>query len=437
MKRYPIFFGMLFLLISVFACYDENNSFGKNWTDTAFRNIMVDTCTISITSTTIDSVETNGKGISLAGCYTHPLWGTFSAATYLPYTTPNYATDADESVRLDSVVLAMGYNSYSIGDTTQPLRFHIHRLLERVIANENNYIYNNASFRYDPTPLASYTFVPNSREESRIEIRLPDEFGLDMLERLHTRDGSVEGDNFQDYLKGLVIVPDESCQSVLSFAVNDTSSVIVLRYGIENQDDSHIECTITPDTDTQFYHIEQDRSGTLLADFPSKNIEVGSSELDNRGLLFGGIGWYSTLSFPHLNNILQLGKQVSIESAYLKIYPEPGTWTEYNPLPDSLYLYIVDENNVVTDAVTDYLGEEVQHATLMKDPSIVGNNYYYFDITTFMQEELGAFGMYKHSLRLVFNDESYTQSLQNLTFKDQTEEKSVNLQLTFKVYESY
>ncbi len=164
---------------------------------------------------------------------------------------------------------------------------------------------------------------------------------------------------------------------------------------------------------------------------------MSSSELDNRGLLFGGIGWYSTLSFPHLNNILQLGKQVSIESAYLKIYPEPGTWTEYNPLPDSLYLYIVDENNVVTDAVTDYLGEEVQHATLMKDPSIVGNNYYYFDITTFMQEELGAFGMYKHSLRLVFNDESYTQSLQNLTFKDQTEEKSVNLQLTFKVYESY
>ena len=64
-------------------------------------------------------------------------------------------------------------------------------------------------------------------------------------------------------------------------------------------------------------------------------------------------------------------------------------------------------------------------------------DWFGIDITTFMQEELGAFGMYKHSLRLVFNDESYTQSLQNLTFKDQTEEKSVNLQLTFKVYESY
>ena len=54
-----------------------------------------------------------------------------------------------------------------------------------------------------------------------------------------------------------------------------------------------------------------------------------------------------------------------------------------------------------------------------------------------MQEELGAIGQYKHSLRLVLNDETYTQTLENLTFGDQTSEYPISLQLTFKIYESY
>ena len=73
------------------------------------------------------------------------------------------------------------------------------------------------------------------------------------------------------------------------------------------------------------------------------------------------------LEFPYLNNLMQQGTQVEIESALLKIYPEQGTYSDYNTLPDSLYLYIADENNVVTDAVTDYLGSEVQRGTLSED----------------------------------------------------------------------
>ena len=98
---------------------------------------------------------------------------------------------------------------------------------------------------------------------------------------------------------------------------------------------------------------------------------------------------------------MQQGTQVEIESALLKIYPEQGTYSDYNTLPDSLYLYIADENNVVTDAVTDYLGSEVQRGTLSEDNTFNENTYYYFDVTQFMQEELGAFGMYKHNLQLV------------------------------------
>ena len=69
----------------LFACYDETNTYGDNLVESAFRNVMVDTCTVTVTSTVIDSLETTGQGLALVGCYTHPSWGTVSASAYLPY----------------------------------------------------------------------------------------------------------------------------------------------------------------------------------------------------------------------------------------------------------------------------------------------------------------------------------------------------------------
>ncbi|MDD2437737.1 MAG: hypothetical protein PHF73_04140, partial [Massilibacteroides sp.] len=96
-----------------------------------------------------------------------------------------------------------------------------------------------------------------------------------------------------------------------------------------------------------------------------------------------------------------------------------------------------DENNVVVDAVTDYLGTEVQQGTLVKDDTFPENTYYYFDLTTFIREELGAFGIYKHNLQLVFNNDYYTKTFHNLTFENQNGTLPIVLQLTYKIYESY
>lgn len=431
-------FWSLLLCGSLFSCYDEENNYGDDLVESAFRNILVDSCTVTVTSTIIDSLETTGQELALVGRYTHPLWGTVSACVYLPYSVPTYDTEADEVVRLDSLVLTLSYGGYSIGDTTQPMRLTVHRLLEKVILNDNGYLYNNSSFDYDPEPIAAYTFKPKPGDSERLEIRLPDELGKDMLTRLHNRDNALSGDRFEDYFKGLVVVPDPGvCRNIVSFSVGDTASALILRYSIEDALAQEDECVISPKTETQFYHVDHDRTGTKMESLPAKNVEVASSELGNRGVLFGGIGWYSRLGFPHLNEILQQGERVSIESAYLRVYPEPGTWSDFNPLPDSLFLYIIDENNVVTDAVTDYLGTEVQSGTLVKDDSFDENTFYYFDISAFLREELGAFGKYKHNLQLVFENDTYTQTFRNLTFSDQEGRSPIVLQLTYKVYESY
>ncbi|MBO5225150.1 MAG: DUF4270 family protein [Parabacteroides sp.] len=438
MKKMLIAWGLLLWGSSLFSCYDESNSFGSTLVDSSFRNITIDSSTVVVTSSVIDSIETNGQGVALIGQYTHPSWGTVSSCAYIPYLAPTYSTSTEEEVQLDSLVLALSYNGYSIGDTSQPMRLTVHRLNEKIILNENGYLYNHSSFFYDPEPIASCTFWPKPSDTAYVEIRLPDELGEDFLTRLHARDDGMESERFEDYFKGLVVVPDPGvCQSLISFNVGDTASALILHYRIEEAIAQEAECVITANTEKQFYHIDHDRTATDMSELIPLPKEVPSNELTNRGVLFGGLGWYSYLSFPYLNDILQQGERVSIESAYLKICPQVGSWTEFNTLPDSLYLYIIDENNVVTDVVTDYQGEEVQTATLIKDDSFRENTYYLFDVSTFMQEELGASGQYKHSLMLMLNETDYVQTFRNMTFWDQQGDLPIVLQLTYKIYESY
>ena len=135
MNKILIPFWLFLLCGSLFSCYDESNSYGNTLVDSAFRNITVDSCTVTVASTVIDSLETTGQGLALVGKYTHPIWGTVSASAYIPYSAPSYTTDADEVVKLDSLVLALSYGGYSLGDTLQEMRLSIHRLQEKIFLN--------------------------------------------------------------------------------------------------------------------------------------------------------------------------------------------------------------------------------------------------------------------------------------------------------------
>lgn len=438
MSKFISLFCIGLLSAGLVSCYDANNTYGSSLVDSVFRNIVTDTNTVLVTSVQIDSVETSGKNLVLAGQYTHPLWGTITSSGYVAYTRPSYDTDIEETVVLDSLVLLLSPNGYFLGDTTLHQYFRVHRLQEKIDLHDNGYLYNNDSLFYDPQPLATYSFRPHPHTSDLIEIRLSDDLGQDLLSRFHNRDNAVSADLFEDYFKGIVVLPEDSLShSLLAFTVRDSLTSLLLHYHIKDELNTAKELLFTPNTTTQFNQIKHNRQGTALESYPTRQVEIPSAALGHRGIMMCGVGWYTRLEFPHLNNILQQGQKVDIESAYLKIYPEPGLYSSDNALPDSIYLYIADENNVVTDAVKDYLGEEVQVSVLMRDDTFDENTYYYFDVTTFMQEELGAFGIYKHNLQLVFNSTDYSTTFKNLTFSDQQGRSPIVLQLAYKIYESY
>ncbi|MDF9829433.1 DUF4270 family protein [Parabacteroides sp. PF5-6] len=434
-KSFSLFL-MSVILCLICSCYDTENNYGDHLVDSVFRNVTTDTSTVLVSTMRIDSLETSGQSILLLGEYTHALWGTTLAQSYIAYECPSYGTDAESTVALDSLVLTLSHSGYFLGDTTKALRFNVHLLTEKVVLHDNGYLYNKDKFSYDPEPIGSYEYKPEPGDTSRFEIRLSDTLGEDLLTRFHARDPFVtETDWFEDYFRGITLIPETgSNHSIIAYAVRDTFATLTLRYHEMDAFETAHELMFTPKTSTQFNHLEQDYSQTPLD--PSQTV-IPSEDMENKGLLMAGIGWYTTLEFPHLNEILQMGERVDIQQAILQVYPDFDTYGGYNLLPDSTYLYIADENNVVTDAVKDYLGEEVQSGTLVEDELFWENTCYYFDVTSFMQDELGTLGQNKHKLQLVFDATDYTSTVKNLTIYDQKGKKPIVLQLTYSIYETY
>lgn len=429
----------LFVLVVCFgSCRDEYSSLGKELVETSFRNIYMDSSTVKVTAVQIDSLETSGTGVLWVGRYVHPLWGAHTASGYTAYNSISYSTDADAVVVFDSLMLNLVYTPSFTGDTTLWHKIDVHRLAEKIELNDNGYLYNNSAVAYNPEVIGSATFKPRPVSRDTVEIRLSDDLGKDLLESFHARDLKVSGDRFLEYFKGLAVVPDETvCRSLLSFAVGDSSATMTLYYHIPSAFTEELSLTFSPVTSTQFNRMVQERKDTPLENYPAKGAEAPSEELGNLSYLCGLTGWYSRLEFPYLNNILDRGREVEIQDARLVLYPEAGTYSDYNALPDSIYLYIADENNVTTDAVKDYLGNEVQTGTLIKDQAFLENTCYYFDVTAFMQDELGAEGRNKHNLQLVLSSTDYTHTFRNMTFGDRNSRFPIRLQLTYKIYESY
>ena len=154
--------GCLMLCLGLFSCYDENGTYGSDLVDSAFRNVRIDTSTVVVTSVLIDSLETSGKNVALVGRYKHSLWGVVSSHSFIAYERPSYGTDPDETVVLDSLVLSLAFDGRFVGDTTLQQTLSIYQLTEKIVLNDNGYLYNNSSVSY-----ASRLLVCSSNRGSR------------------------------------------------------------------------------------------------------------------------------------------------------------------------------------------------------------------------------------------------------------------------------
>lgn len=425
------------------ACDNPGMEIGENWVDVNTRVILIDTCTVELSNVLLDSIPTSGGTVILAGTYRSPHWGTTRSSSYLTFSKTGDYTHSEQpgykqSVRFDSLTLWMRPDStmYS-GDTTKRLTLSLHRLTERVELDETKRLYGHSSFSYAPQSLVDTSFFPRPGRRRDLEIRLPDALGMEFLKKLLDQDDAMDdSEKFQRYFSGMVLTSDTpDNEAILAYRGTDSTCMMKLYYHTMREDKTEYQLNFKLQPSLLFNQIESDRTGTPLEGISFKNNEIKSRDTDNKAFIEGLTGIYTKIEFPHLNNICLMGDHGTVTSAILYIYPLANTFgrQNYTPIPRDLQMYISNEENVVTGAITDR-NDAIQTGSLTYNPGSREGTYYTYDITDFIKQQLGKSGINKLHLQMIGAKYGYT--LNNLIVANQNDEehKNIELHITYAIY---
>ena len=289
----------------------------------------------------------------------------------------------------------------------------------------------------ETTPVCSFTYRPRPGEAEVHEIRLPDEWGQQLLDDLVNQEEYLETqEDFKREFPGLAFVPDATGQCISGFLVNDSSMCLTLRYHEVSTERTEQEITFSVNTEYAYTGIQHDCTDSPLSEVQS-GIEnyVHSTSLAHKAYLQGLTGYYNQLEFPYLNDLQDAGQIVSIESATLYLYPLAGSYNRTNQLPDDIRLYITDENNVLEDYVYGSDGVTVQTGNLTVDEVFGRDTYYSFDLTEFIRNNFGTWGMKRQKLLMNMNNEDAATTFNQAIFtNDPNAERQCHLEIRFKTY---
>ena len=419
------------------ACSSDGFNMGGKFLSTEIRTVIIDTCSIRMSTVSIDSVVTSGKGSVMAGSYSDTIFGHTECTAYVAFDVPATQDPPDADIKFDSVALVMSLNGVWTGDTTKYQSFTIYTLDEIITLPDDEEFYSTNQVSRGSVPMAGFSLKPHPLEGEAISVRLPDSLGNTILQKIMSYDEVTLGsqDRFMAYLKGFAVTGGEHSDNILGVYVSDTSMCIRIYYHYSTETRHEEVISITPLEERCFYGVTTDRDDT-----PFKGLEgheLPSSGTENMVLVQALTASYVKIEFPYLNNLLELGDFSTVVNAELNIYPVKGTYSDAVPLPSGFSLYISNEDDVAVSAITNYSGDALQKGDLVVDNLYNIETYYSYNITTFLADQLGTIGINKRSLQLIVPSEELATSLNTLVAGDASNERGrIKLKIRYLIYDS-
>lgn len=430
-------YSLLAILAALSGCQDENSELGKSLVESSFYNVYVDTCTVDISTIRLDSIVTRGDSIAQLGHYKHSEWGEVSATYYAEYSTAGFTPNANNLYSLDSLVLRLLPSGHFWGDTLTQQRISVYRLKHPIVLDNDEDLYTTTALPLDATPLTTFSYTPHPGRKREVEVRLPDDLGQKLLDDLIAQDDYFDTqDKFKKEFPGLALVPEPDGQCITGFLVNDSAMSLNLHYHETANERTEQVLTFSVNTNYAYTGIRHDPTGTYLDGLQSgiENL-VHSTDTGHRAYMQGLTGYYNQLEFPFLNDLENTGQIVSIESATLYLYPLARSYNEVSQLPQDIRLYITDENNVLEDYVYGTDGVTVQTGNLTIDQMYGRETYYSFDLTEFIRNNFGTWGIKRQKLLMSLPDSETTTTFNQVIFtNDPALERQCRLNVRFKIY---
>lgn len=365
-------------LMVLASCSDNISSLGVDFfNDTQLDISFIDTATVKMYTQRYDSVNTSGTQRILVGSHHEPKLGAGSAAMYMQFGMRGPITVDRNSAAYDHMTLTLYYDKYSYYDTLSPLTLNVHR-----VAKEMNWTsYSSVSDVPVAQPaLGSITVYPRPHSKDSLEIRLNDDLGRQLFKMAQLNSDILASySNFKKFLNGIAILPDASqnasfvgfnlAKAQLRIYYVDKSTVpVALRSLKFIYDQSY--------GGVHFCKTNFDRSATKLDVLKSGADYVDAALTDNESYMQDASGVFLRVEFPYLRKINE-NPNFYFTSAVLYLYPKLGTFSKFEPLPDTLYASQIDLQN---SQLSSTLGSFV----LQKDPGVDRGYRYQLNMTSYV-----------------------------------------------------
>jgi hypothetical protein len=373
--------------------------------------VYIDTVSIRLSTILTDSFATGSTTSFLVGKYTDPYLGIIRTKSFFQVDKPANISLPTGAI-YDSISLIMRLNDFYYGDTTQLQTIAVNELAQAITLGYADKLYNTSNVEVKPAPLGSVTKSIRPSDDS-IRIRLDDTKGMELFTKLQQQSSDVSTtDAFLNYFKGLSLSTTTGDNAAV-FGLDGAAGKVVIRVHYHtNIPFEQLYYVDFPSLANEyaFYQLITDRSGTGIVPGITGITEIPSAQTNNYSFSQSGTGLDLKLTFPSLKNILHAGKYVKLLKADLFVRPAFQSFdlNKYK-LPSSLSLASTDASNLHNGSVLDSTGQGIISATPVIDQVLGQNNYYRFNITTYINQLLGTAGAGNEGLLIVNNSSAASQ----------------------------
>ncbi|WP_166387684.1 MULTISPECIES: DUF4270 family protein [unclassified Polaribacter] len=421
--RYLIFGIIGIVFLASCATDDTTYEVGSDFIENSIQVRVLDTFSIKTGTFKLDSIITSSTNRILVGNVVDEKLGTLSAKSYLELITSNFSISTDAVY--DSIGMILNYDTYYYGDTTKVQTYTLHRITETVEPEDDaTSFYNTSSLEYDAAILGQLSFTPRpNKSTDSLFVKIDDILGEEIFDKIVNNDIN-NTDDFLQYFKGLVIAPDTSVNShVLGFNAQTTTgtgnSIMRLYYSIIDDDsennDYYIDFVISA-AGQQFNEIKTDLSSTVLGDFEDGEEIKLSTVTDNLLFAQSGTGISARIEMPSIKRLSELYENAATLSAELTFSPLKGSYSDDNPLPEYLSVYIVDHKNRIIQQLTDIDGNTASAILIADTDEFNEDTYYYVNLSGFVEQILYSDTDLNYALMI--QSENFSKEVSNVVIEN-------------------
>lgn len=399
-------FACISALLSLVSCQKQPTlTFGSSYlSDNSSANIVVvDTSTVDVLTTYVDSTFTAGTGYLNVGRYTDPIFGKITSRAFMQV-TPGSIPTISTFDQFDSICLILQYkkgNPY-YGDTTIAQTIQVSQVdsLYELPAYSNGFN-SKSTLPVSSTPLGSAdaTIRPSIPFTSQsigdtLKIKLSADLGQQLFNMIYNKSDTINKSTiWLKWFHGLCIEPGPNSSGAI-YGFHDSAIMRIYYHAAAAYvTTKFIDFGIT-NKSYQFNNIVTDRSASVLANLnqPTQTKQspptTASSKLGNAGYLQSITGLNVKLTFPYLSQIAKRDDYISVLSAQLTVRPVPGSWSTTWTLPPSISLYTTDVNNVAVSSVYNSSTGAAQTGSMTVNYLTPLSTVYTYDVTSFIKTQI-------------------------------------------------